>query len=128
MARPHLEIVAEQAAQCGEDRRRRGGMEPVAAVVDPEAGDLERAGHAAHGRGPLEDHHLVAGRRRAPGGGEPGRARPDDRDHRGSRGWPAAAGTRWDRVGPLEPAASAALASASAARPGAGNTTAGGPS
>ena len=74
--RPHLEVGAEQARQGRQDRARRGRMEPMAAVVDPEAGNLERPGHAPDDRRPLDHHHLVAGRRGAPGGGEPGRAPP----------------------------------------------------
>ena len=60
---------------------RRGGVQPVAAVVDPQAGDVERPGHAPDGTGPFEHHDVVPRGRRPPRRGQPRRAGSEDGDH-----------------------------------------------
>ncbi len=47
VARPHLEVVAEQAAQVGEHGGVGGRVQPVAAVVDPQPGDGAARRHPA---------------------------------------------------------------------------------
>ena len=104
-----------RSAQRVQDRGGGRRVQAVAAVVDPQAGDLERPGHPADRARPLEHDDLVPGRRGPPGGREARGPRSDDRDHAevetGSAGF---------EVTPLPPAAasgrtSAASASASAA-------------
>ena len=43
MSATQLQLVAEQAPQVVQHPRLGGGMQPVAAVVDPHPGDLEAA-------------------------------------------------------------------------------------
>ncbi len=101
VARPDLEVPAEQATQLGEQGPVGARVQAVAAEVDPLARHLERAGQATHRRGPVEHDHLVAGARRVPGGQQARRACPDDGDHGvGSAGaGPAGAGSAGARSG-----------------------------
>ena len=51
---PGLQIGAEQEAQVGQDVARHLGIQPVAAEVHPDPGDVEGGGHAPHRLGPIE--------------------------------------------------------------------------
>ncbi len=73
VARPGLQVVAEQLAQQAQHRRRGGRVQPVAAGVDPDAGHLERGRHPADRRRPLQQQHRPPGPSRPPGRREPGR-------------------------------------------------------
>nr|WP_254127144.1 hypothetical protein [Aquihabitans sp. G128] len=101
VAGPGLQVVAQQAAQLGQQLRRGGRVQPVAAQVDPQAGDVEAGRHAAHLRRPLDDGDLVAGLGRLPAGPQPGGAGPDHHDagapargHPTGWGWVASVGSR----------------------------------
>ncbi len=76
-----LQVVAEQSPERSEDVGRGRRVQAMAAEVDPQAGDLERAGHAPDPGRALEHDDLVPGGRGPPGGGEAGGPRPDDGDH-----------------------------------------------
>jgi hypothetical protein len=75
---PSLEVVAEQGAQLGQDARLDGGVEAVAAQVDPHAGDRVAGRGPADPPGPLDKRHAMAVPGRAVGRAHPGRARPQD--------------------------------------------------
>ena len=81
VARADLQVGAEQAAQWAQHLGRRGGVQPVAAVVDAQAGDVERPGHAPGGTGPFQHHDVVPRGRRPPRRGQPCRAGSEDGDH-----------------------------------------------
>ena len=61
-----LQVVAEQPTEVGQDGRVDGGVQPVAAVVDPDAGHLEAGCHAPHDGRLVHHRHLGAGPGRLP--------------------------------------------------------------
>ena len=82
MARPGLQVGAEQPAQVGEQGRRGRGVQAVAAVVHPHAVDLEGAGQPTDPVGALEHGDRVAGAGRPPGRCQAGRPGAEDDDGR----------------------------------------------
>ena len=78
VARPPLQVVAEQAAQLRQDPRLDGGVQPVAAEVGADPGDGDAARRPAHPVRALQQHHAVARPGGALGGADAGGARAQD--------------------------------------------------
>ena len=77
-------------------------MQPVRAVVDALAGDLERAGQAPDAVGAFQQSHLQPAPGSTPGGGEPGRpGAEDDEIRRAVHGCPTTLSPRPEPGGRL---------------------------
>ena len=68
VARPPLQVGAQQRPQLGQDARLDGRVQPVAAEVDAHPGDLVARGRAADPVAALDQRHPVAPHGRAVGG------------------------------------------------------------
>jgi hypothetical protein len=86
VARAGLQVVAQQRAEVGQQSGRCRRVEAVAAVVDPDTGDVERAGEAADAVGPLEHGDRMPAPGGLPGSGQAGRAGAEHDDRGGRHG------------------------------------------
>jgi hypothetical protein len=87
VARSSLQVVAEQRAEVGQQGWWCRRMEAVAAVVDPDTGDVERAGEAADAVSPLEHGDRMPAPSGLPRSSQAGRA-GSEHDDRGGRHGP----------------------------------------
>ena len=88
-----LQVGAQQRPQGVQHHRRRVGMQPVAAVVHPDARHVEAGGQAPQVRGRLHQLHLQAAPGAAPGRGQAGRATADHHHLGRAGGHPSPSGT-----------------------------------
>ena len=82
MAGPHLEVVAEQVPEQAQVLTGDGGVQTMAAEVDPLARHLEAPGHAPDPVLGLDHQHLMARPGGTERGGQAGGAGADDHELR----------------------------------------------